>query len=175
MRRLPTIFSRVILFILCPFVLTNVTACQSSSLDTTHNGRSTWRAEELQLVPGGGRIHVNVLCDSEDPITVVLLSEGVFEQSETPSGPTCAAASGVTRSGMLLVRFRDLPVSEYMVVAFHDLNGDGRLVGNFEPSGFATEFTEPHSKLERFHLHEGDTVNVSLDLDIIHSDGDQES
>ena len=153
----------------------NTTACQSTSIDTTHHGRSTWRSQEMELIPGGGRIHVNVLCDSDDPITVVLLSEGVFEHSETQSGPTCAAASGVTRSGMLLVRFRDLPVSEYMVVAFHDENGDGRLVGNFQPTGFATEFTEPHSKLERFHLHAGDTVNVSLDLDVIHEDGDQES
>ena len=74
-----------------------------------------------------------------------------------------------------MVRFRDLPVGEYMIVAFHDMNGDGRLVEKFSLIDSTITFTEPHSKLERFDLRPGDIINVSLDLETSPSDGDEES
>ena len=175
MSRFPIINFRLIPFVLVLFFLANATACQTTSIDASRDGRSTWRSQQLDLVPEGGRIHVSVVCDSDDPITVVLLCEDVSEDSENQSGSSCAAASGFTRNGILLVRFHDLPVAEYMVIAFHDANGDGRLIEKFVPADFATDFTEPHSKLERFDVQEGDTINVSLDLEIIHGHGDQES
>ena len=167
---------RSLLLGLSAFCLLNLTACQTTSIDATRDGRSTWRADGLELTPGGGCIHVNVNCASNDPITVVLLSEDLLEKAEVAetahAGTSFAAASGYTRNGMFLVRFLELPISEYMVIAFVDVDGDGRLVEEASFIDSPTKFIEPHSRLMRFEIDNGATVNVTLDLEIT---GDHES
>lgn len=175
MNRFATISSRSLLFTCLAVALMSATSCHTTSIDASPDGRSTWRSEKLELISGGGCIHVNVLCDSDDPITVVLLSQDLPEDSSSRVDPSCAAATGVTRNGMFLVRFLDLPVSEYMVVAFFDVNGDGRLDETFFSTGESRKFTEPHSKLKRFQIREGDIINVSLDLEIDQSSGARDS
>ena len=59
-----------------------------------------------------------------------------------------------------------------MVVAFVDVDGDGRLVEEASFIDSPTKFTEPHSRLMRFEIDNGATVNVTLDLEIT---GDHES
>ena len=175
MNRFTTCLSRPLLFMCLVVALMSAASCHTTSIDAAPDGRSTWRSEKLELIPDGGRIHVNVLCDSDDPITVVLLSQDLPEDSSSRVDPSCAAATGVTRNGMFLVRFLDLPVSEYMVVAFFDVNGDGRLDETFFSTGESRKFTEPHSKLKRFQIREGDIINVSLDLEIDQSSGARDS
>ena len=175
MNRFTTNFSRPLLFMCLLVALMSATSCHTTSHDVAPDGRSTWRSEKLELIPGGGRIHVNVLCDSDDPITVVLLSEDLAEDSSSGVDSSCAAATGVTRNGMFLVRFLDLPVAQYMVVAFFDVNGDGRLDEASFPAGGSMKFTEPHSKLKRFPIRDGDIINVSLDLEIDQASGARDS
>ena len=175
MNRFTTTLSRPLLFICLVVALTSATSCHTTSIDAAPDGRPTWRSEKLELNSGGGRIHVNVLCDSDEPITVVLLSEDLEKDSGSPVDPSCAAANGVTRNGMFLVRFLDLPVAEYMVVAFLDVNGDGHLDETSFSTGGSMKFTEPHSKLKRFQIRDGDTINVSLDLEVDHASGARDS
>ncbi len=155
-------------------MLVNASACHSTSIESTRDGRSTWRSDRLQMNPGGGRIHVNVSCDSNEPVTVVLLSEA-SEDFADGLDSSCAAASGVTRNGMFLVRFLDLPAARYMVIAFSDQNGDGRLEESIFAGGSKRSFTEPHSTLKRFMVREGDICNVSLELDIGRDSGGPDS
>ena len=175
MNRFTTCLSRPLLFMCLVVALMSAASCHTTSIDAAPDGRSTWRSEKLELIPEGGRIHVNVLCDSEEPITVVLLSEDVEGDSDSRVDPSCAAATGVTRNGMFLVRFLDLPVAEYMVVAFFDVNGDGHLDETSFPTGGSMKFTEPHSRLKRFQISGGDIINVSLDLEVDHASGARDS
>ena len=175
MVHLSTRLLRPFLFVSLFVTLMSATSCDTTSINAVRDGRSTWRSENLELNPGGGRIHVNVLCDADDPITVVLLSEDLAGDSSPRVDPSCAAATGVTRNGMFLVRFLDLPIAEYMVVAFFDVNGDGHLDQTILPMGGAMNFTEPHSKLKRFQIRGGDTINVSLDLAIDPASGELDS
>ena len=156
------------------FVLVNATACQTTSIDSIRDGRSTWRSDQLEMNPGGGRIHVNVVCDSNEPVTVVLLSE-TSQGSAVGPDSSRAAASGVTRNGMFLVRFLDLPAAGYMVIAFSDRIGDGRLEERIFAGGAEPSFTEPHSTLKRFMVREGDICNVSLELDMKRDNGGHDS
>ena len=76
---------------------------------------------------------------------------------------------------MFLVRFLDLPTAAYMVIAFSDRNGDGRLEERILAGGLEPSFTEPHSTLKRFMIQEGDICNVSLELELGRDTGGHDS
>ena len=140
--------------------------CESLSYQSTRDGKTTWRSEQLELAENGGVLSVSVRERSDDPITILLLlSKSLSPEEESPrEAEPYAAARGVPVGGILRTNFTQLPVASYYVVAFVDRNEDGLLQEGWPPGTLDLDFLEPHSQIQHFHITDSDRVNLSLEI-----------
>ena len=164
--RYPVHMRTLILVILSVFVLQSLAGCETVSYQSTRDGKTTWRSEQLDLAEDGGILSLSVRERIDEPITVLLLlSNSLIPDEESPrEAEPYAAARGVPTNGILRTNFTQLPIASYYVVAFVDRNEDGLLEEGWPPGVVDLDFLEPHSEIQHFHITEGQRVNLSLEI-----------
>ena len=159
----------ITLIILSAVFLQLLGACESVSFQSTRDGKTTWRSEQLELVDNGGILSLSVRERTDEPVTVLLLLSNSLNpdtsEGESPrQAKPYAAARGVPTDGILRTTFSQLPIASYYVVAFVDRNQDGMLEEGWPPGAIDLDFIEPHSRIQHFHITNNQRVNLSLEI-----------
>lgn len=152
--------------ILSAFLIHLFVGCESVSYQSTRDGKTTWRSEQLDLADDGGILSLSVRERMDEPITVLLLlSNSLIPEEDSPRmAKPYAAARRIPTNGILRTTFSHLPIASYYVVAFVDRNEDGVLEEGWPPGSIDLDFVEPHSEIQHFHISNGQRVNLSLDI-----------
>ena len=129
--------------------------CSKGHLDVVRDDRVTWRSTGIALDRQGGSVEVRVDARSRDELRICLFDVGNRE----PPGDLVAVAGGSSSS----VVFTALPPGDYGVLAFLDMNGDGRTVLELTDAG--PECPEPHSSFRVVSLAPGSRKALRLHLE----------